>query len=214
MRQARRCPVRLRRKHDSFAYEVPVSSCNRWIYAKPRRYKASRRTRDARLYGEVSILNWRRTLKQTDNVEVETTCRRSCLAIVLSMPHSADRRRAELPVAALQALDETMQRCRRAPRRSARSGAAGCALARQGRARVLSRAVLPAHCGDHPRNQLGGREQPSDLPEHQSLHLAGADRAHRAGVVAPAARPEVEVVAVQPPALARISCGQRRMQRW
>jgi hypothetical protein len=47
---------------------------------------------------------------------------------------------------------------------------------------------LLVHRDDRPRGQLGRREQPSDLPEHEALHLAGGDWAHRAGVVAPAAR--------------------------
>ena len=75
---------------------------------------------------------------------------------------------------------------------------------------VLSRAVLPAHRGDGPRDQLGRREQPPDLPEHEALDLAGGDRAHRAGVVAPAARPEADVVAVQPAAPARVGRRHRR----
>ena len=53
---------------------------------------------------------------------------------------------------------------------------------------VLSCAVLPVHRGDGPRDQLGRPEQPTHLPENQSFDLPGRDRAHRAGVVAPAAR--------------------------
>ena len=49
---------------------------------------------------------------------------------------------------------------------------------------VLGRTVLPARCGDGPRDELGRREQPTHLPEDQSLHLAGSNRAHRAGVIA------------------------------
>jgi hypothetical protein len=64
--------------------------------------------------------------------------------------------------------------------------------------------ILPAHRGDRPRDQLRRREEPSNLPEHQSLHLAGRYRAHWAGVVAPAARPEADVVAIQPTAPARV----------
>ena len=35
-----------------------------------------------------------------------------------------------------------------------------------------------------------------DLRQHEALNLAGGDRAHRAGVVSPAARPEADVVPV------------------
>jgi hypothetical protein len=40
---------------------------------------------------------------------------------------------------------------------------------------VLSCAVLPAHRGDGPRDQLGRREQPTYLSENEALHLAGGD---------------------------------------
>jgi hypothetical protein len=76
----------------------------------------------------------------------------------------------------------------------------------------FSRAVLTLHRGDGPRDQLGGREQPTHLPEDEALHLAGGDRAHRAGVVAPAARPEADVVAIQPAAPAGV--GRRHSWRF
>jgi hypothetical protein len=40
---------------------------------------------------------------------------------------------------------------------------------------VISCTILPANRGDGPRDQLGRCEQPPDLPEDQSLHLAGSD---------------------------------------
>jgi len=69
---------------------------------------------------------------------------------------------------------------------------------------VLRGAVLPAHRGDGPRHQLGRRQQPPDLPEDEALHLAGCDRAHRAGVVASAAGAEADVVAIEPTPPARV----------
>ena len=49
---------------------------------------------------------------------------------------------------------------------------------------VFGRAILPAHRGDGPRDELGRCQQPPDLPQHEALDLAGGDRAYWAGVVA------------------------------
>ena len=55
-----------------------------------------------------------------------------------------------------------------------------------------------------PFPSISGQPQPTHLPEHERFDFAGGDRAHRAGVLAPAARPEADVVAVEPTAPARV----------